>query len=79
MTPPIAADPAVDLGSDRLGTSGDAVYAAIVAAHDGLDAAASAALDARLVLLLANLVGAPAAVLAAVARARAGLGAAPPD
>ena len=35
----------------------DAFYAELLAAHEGLDAAASAMLDARLVLLLANHVG----------------------
>ncbi len=35
----------------------DAFYAELLAAHDGLDAEASALLDARLVLLLANHVG----------------------
>lgn len=36
---------------------GDAVYAALVAAHRGLDAAESAALNARLVLVLVNHIG----------------------
>lgn len=35
----------------------DAVYAALVEAHRGLDATESTALNARLVLLLANHVG----------------------
>lgn len=35
----------------------DAFYAELLAAHEGLDAQASALLDARLVLLLANHVG----------------------
>lgn len=35
----------------------DAFYAELLAAHDGLDAEASALLDSRLVLLLANHVG----------------------
>ncbi len=35
----------------------DAFYAELLAAHEGLDASASALLDARLVLLLANHVG----------------------
>lgn len=35
----------------------DAVYAALVEAHRGLDANASAALNARLVLILANHIG----------------------
>lgn len=37
--------------------SPDDFYAALIAAHDGLDAEASHALNARLVLLLANHVG----------------------
>jgi hypothetical protein len=35
----------------------DGFYAALVAAHEGLDEAQSAALNARLVFLLANQVG----------------------
>ena len=35
----------------------DAAYAALVEAHRGLDAASSAALNARLVLILANHIG----------------------
>jgi hypothetical protein len=35
----------------------DAAYAALVEAHRGLDAEASAALNARLVLILANHIG----------------------
>jgi hypothetical protein len=35
----------------------DDFYAALIAAHDGLDAAASQALNARLVLILANQIG----------------------
>ena len=37
--------------------SPDDFYAALIAAHDGLDAEASQALNARLVLVLANHVG----------------------
>jgi hypothetical protein len=36
---------------------GDDVYAALLAAHDGLDEAESHALNARLVLLMANRIG----------------------
>lgn len=46
-----------DVGRDRLGAAGDDVYAALMAAHDGLSAQESARLNARLVLLLANEVG----------------------
>jgi hypothetical protein len=49
----------------------DALFAALVEAHRGLDESASRALDARLVLLLANHIGDMAVALEAVARARA--------
>ncbi len=48
----------------------DALFAALVAAHDGLDERASRLLDARLVLLLANHVGDQATVLDAIRLAR---------
>ena len=38
-------------------TDADAVYAALIAMHDGLDAAASQQVNARLILLLANHIG----------------------
>ena len=60
-----------DLSADRLGADGDEVYAALVAAHEGLSDEDSAALNARLVLLLANLVGDADAVRAAVEAAKA--------
>lgn len=63
-----------ELGVDRLGDAGDEVYAALMAAHDGLDLETSAGLNARLVLLLANEVGDPARVLAAIVRASRGAG-----
>ena len=44
----------------------DAVFAALVAAHEGLDEAASRRLDAALVLLLANHIGDDAVVLNAI-------------
>ena len=59
--------------SPRLGPEADAVYETLVTAHDGLDAAASARLNARLVLLLANQLGDPEILRAAVAEARRGL------
>lgn len=46
-----------DIGRDRLGTAGDDVYAALMAAHEGLSFEESVRLNARLVLLLANEVG----------------------
>ena len=51
----------------------DALFAALVAAHDGLDDRASRLLDARLVLLLANHVGDQDAVLDAIRIAREGV------
>lgn len=42
---------------DRLGADSDAFYAALLAAHDGLSEEASRALNARLVLILANELG----------------------
>ena len=48
----------------------DAFYAALVAAHEGLNAEASAALNARLVLILANQVGDQGILLDAIAEAR---------
>jgi hypothetical protein len=59
----------------NLGAAGDDVYAALVAAHDGLDAAQSARLNARLVLILANHVGDPEALGQAIEAAREGLAA----
>jgi len=46
-----------DIGRDRLGAAGDDFYAALMVAHEGLSFEDSARLNARLVLLLANLVG----------------------
>ncbi len=48
----------------------DALYAALIAAHQGLDEAASRRLDAQLVLLLANHIGAQDVVFQAIAIAR---------
>lgn len=44
----------IDLGTDRLGPAGDDFYEELLAAHKGLTFEESAALNARLVLLLAN-------------------------
>jgi len=49
----------------------DDFYAALIAAHDGLDADASRAFDARLVLLLANHIGSLDVLREALAVARA--------
>jgi hypothetical protein len=46
-----------DAPSPYAHVAADAFYAELLAAHEGLDAQASALLDARLVLLLANQVG----------------------
>ena len=40
-----------------LGAAGDSFYAALMAAHEGLNDANSQALNARLVLLMANEIG----------------------
>ena len=48
----------------------DAVFAALVAAHAGLDDDASRRLDAQIVLLLANHVGDLEVIMAAIAAAR---------
>lgn len=59
--------------SFRLGARGDDVYAALIEAHRGLSEEASARLNARLVLLLANHVGDADVVLDAIRRAAAGI------
>ncbi len=46
-----------EIGWDRFGADGDDFYAALMAAHEGLSLEESARLNARLVLILANLVG----------------------
>jgi len=51
----------------------DGVYAAIIEAHQGLSLEQSAALNARLVLLLANHIGDGAVVREALTQARASL------
>ena len=48
----------------------DAVFAALVAAHEDLDEAASRRVDAALVLLLANHIGDDTVVLDAITLAR---------
>jgi hypothetical protein len=55
----------------RLGTRGDDVYAALIAAHDGLSDDESTRLNARLVLMLANQIGDAQIVIEAIDRARA--------
>jgi len=58
------------VGRDRLGPAGDDFYAALMAAHEGLSFEESAALNARLVLLLANRVGDLAELKALLAAAK---------
>mgnify|MGYP005843990043 CR=1 FL=1 len=48
----------------------DAIYARLLAAHEGLSEAESRALDARLVLILINHVGDPDAIAEALRLAR---------
>ena len=54
--------------------SPDDFYEALIAAHDGLDEAASHALNARLVLLLANHVGSLDVLREALIAARVAIG-----
>jgi hypothetical protein len=61
-----------EIGRDRLGPHGDEFYAALMAAHEGLSLEESAALNARLVLVLANLVGDPKSLEQALAAVRKG-------
>ena len=59
---------------DGFAGQGDAFYEQLIAAHRGLSDADSGALNARLVLLLANHIGDSAVVAEAIAAARRGLG-----
>lgn len=61
---------AVNLSTDRLSSRADDVYSALLAAHEGLDDRESAALNARLILLLANLAGDADSIIAAITAAR---------
>lgn len=56
---------------DKLGPEGDAVYAALMQAHEGLSEDESHRLNARLVLMLANEVGDGQRVRSLIAAARA--------
>ena len=56
--------------TDNLGPARDDIYAALIAAHDGLSEAESHALNARLVLILANALGDRDRLLDLFARAR---------
>lgn len=46
----------IDVEQDRLGENGDDFYEALMAAHHGLSENESARLNARLVLIMANVV-----------------------
>ena len=48
----------------------DAIYEALIAAHDGLDKAESDAFNARLILILMNHIGAPEVLEAALEAAK---------
>jgi hypothetical protein len=56
--------------TSNLGTSGDDVYAALMAGHDGLSDDDSARLNVRLVLLLMNHIGDRRVIEAAISAAR---------
>jgi hypothetical protein len=59
-----------DLNLDPNLEAPDDFYAALIAAHDGLEEAESHALNARLVLILANQIGRQATLEAAIEAAR---------
>ena len=59
--------------ADGFAGKGDDFYQALLAAHEGLSDQDSAALNARLVLLLANQIGSVAVLREALALARASL------
>jgi hypothetical protein len=59
-----------ELSADRLGSRADDVYDALITAHSGLGDAESATLNARLILMLANLIGDADKVIAAIKAAR---------
>jgi len=63
--------------ADGFGGYGDEFYERLIAAHQGLSERQSGALNARLILLLANQIGDRTIVAQALAAARASLGPAP--
>ncbi|WP_118133550.1 DUF2783 domain-containing protein [Oceanicella sp. SM1341] len=67
----------MDPRSYNLGLEGDAIYAELIALHEGLSDEESAALNARLVLVLANALGAPEEIRLAFAVAAGAPGEAP--
>jgi hypothetical protein len=58
-----------NLGDDRFQGKGDEFYAALMAAHTDLGFFEGVRFNLRLVLILANLVGDPAVLQAAIAKA----------
>jgi hypothetical protein len=54
----------------NLGSEADEIYDELVSVHHGLDAARSAAFDARLILILMNHVGDAGVIRAAIVAAR---------
>jgi hypothetical protein len=56
--------------TDGFAGRGDDVYEALIRGHEGLSDAESAAMNARLVLILANQVGDPDGVIEAIRLAR---------
>jgi hypothetical protein len=64
---------------DGFGGRGDEFYEGLIAAHQGLTEAQSRALNARLVVLLANQIGDLELISQACAAARASLTAAPAE
>jgi hypothetical protein len=55
---------------DKLGAEGDALYAALMQAHDGLTTEQSHALNARLVLMMMNQIGDADTITAVMNEAR---------
>jgi hypothetical protein len=47
----------MEIGHDRLGAHGDAFYEKLIAAHKDLSPEESSRLNARLVLIMANMIG----------------------
>jgi len=58
---------------DGMAGRADDIYEALLAAHDGLTPPESAALNARLILLLCNALSNPDAALTIIAAARRGV------
>ena len=56
--------------TDKLGANGDALYAALMQAHEGLSLKQSHALNARLVLMMMNEINDPTKINALLKEAR---------